>query len=409
MQICENYYTKIRNLKWKQRIGEFQILICVAFFGLSFTIQRMAAVNPDKLTQIGPITYNAMRYLISTIILAFVLPILKRIEDKEASKEKDSDEEMDDIEVGEDKSTKEPMDGHTSWYYAWYYGSICGFTGFIGSSLQQIGLMHTSIAKTAFITALFVIVVPLIESLLPGGRMSHSTWTAACMSMLGTFYISGLAEASERGTMSETGGMSELTIFISMLFWTIAIMATDRGCKKCDGVLLTAIDFLCVTICSIIAGMIFEPDEWKYPFTHIRSNMYLIIGVGITETVGFVFCALGQMTVSSSRAALLLSLESLSGAICGYIFLHETLTTVEMLGCILMVISFLISVEEWNYTDMMKIYMKWRCSDSNCNLGIATTHSVSNASNNDGSNGNGAEGTQGSIQITPMNKHLYDM
>ena len=286
MQILDNVAIKLYSIKWRQRIGEFQILICVAFFGLSFTIQRMAAVNPDKATLIGPITYNAMRYLISTIILAFVLPILKRIEDKESSKEKDSDDETEDLEKGEGGlSSKENIDPHTAWYYAWYYGSICGFTGFVGSSLQQIGLMHTSIAKTAFITALFVIVVPFIESFLPGGRMTHSTWMAAIMSMLGTFYISGLAEASERGSMSETGGVSELIIFVSMLFWTVAIMATDRGCKKCDGVLLTAIDFLCVTVCSIIAGVIFEPEEWMYPFDHIRSNMYYIVGVGITETV----------------------------------------------------------------------------------------------------------------------------
>ena len=80
-----------------------------------------------------------------------------------------------------------------------------------------------------------------------------------------------------------------------------------------------------------------EPNEWIYPYVSIRNNMLNIIIVGFTEASAFALCSLGQITVSSSRAAMILSMEGLSGAICGYLFLSEILTYYELFGCFLMI------------------------------------------------------------------------
>lgn len=319
----------------------------------------MAATNPDKETLIGPLTYNACRYFCSTVLMGVILPILRKVEEEEIKSRSNSLE----IHGTGPIETKPPTptNRQISSFNAWYYGIVCGLTGFFGSSLQQIGLIHTSVAKTAFITSLYVIFVPVVESFLPGGHMSHSTWTAAAMSILGTYFVSGLADTNQE-TISETEGFSELIIFISMLFWTVSIMASDRGCKICDCIELTAVEFLCTTFFALLSSFLYEPEEWVYPFTHIRSNGFYIVCVGVTEALAFTFCSLGQMTVSSSRTALLLSFESLSGALCGYLFLNETLTWLEILGCALMSISFLISVEEWNWSDVyhnLWVYMGW--------------------------------------------------
>lgn len=332
-----------------ERVGELHLLACVVCFGISFVIQRLAATNPDRRTVIGPLTYNALRYVVSTVITIMLMPTLRRAEEREKSK-------LQPLVTTSNREKSDPKDPHSPAYYLWLYGGISGTAGFFGSNGQQVGLMHVSVAKTAFITSMFVIVIPVVESLLPGGRMAHSTWVAAIVSIVGTYYVSGMAESGHAGSAewSETHGMSEMIIFVSMLFWAISIMVSDRGCKKCNCMALTAIDFFVVTVLSLMAAFIFEPHEWIYPFTRIRLNLLNICTVGTTEAAGFLFCALGQIVVSSSRTALILSLEALSGAFFGYLFLNETLTPLEMLGCVIMSSAFVVSAEEWDLPDAQR-------------------------------------------------------
>lgn len=205
-------------------------------------------------------------------------------------------------------------------------------------------------------------VIPVLEALISGHRMTHSTWIAAACSVFGMYFVSGLGDSHISNTnesWSETNGVSELIIFISMFFWSFSIMAGDRGCKKCDVMTLTAIDFVVVTVMSLITSFILEPDEWIYPYTHIRANLTNVIAVGITEAAGFVYCALGQIVVNSSRTALILSMEALSGAFFGYLFLKESLSVLEVCGCIIVSFSFIISAEEWDMIDVQRILNNW--------------------------------------------------
>lgn len=353
----------------KERVGELHLLACVVCFGISFVIQRLAATNPNRRSIIGPLTYNALRYVVSTLVTFFMMPTLRRAEEREKDK-------LDPAIAGANKG--DPKDPYSPTFYLWLYGGISGIAGFFGSNGQQVGLMHVSVAKTAFITSMFVIVIPVVESLLPGGHMAHSTWIAAAVSIVGTYFVSGMAESGAGSSdWSETHGVSELIIFVSMLFWAVSIMVCDRGCKKCNCMVLTSIDFLVVTVLSLLAAFVFESHEWVYPFTRIRLNIINIITVGTTEAAGFLFCALGQIVVSSSRTALILSLEALSGAFFGYLFLNETLTPLEMLGCLIMSSAFVVSSEEWDIADLQRVltahWAHWWYSGS---LGPSKTSAV---------------------------------
>lgn len=346
----------------KTRVGEIQLLSAVALFGIGFVFQRVVAEKSDSPDGLKPLTYNALRYSWSSVLLLAAFPFYKKIDSKGWSGLSDylnGEKNMTVFGwlVGEVGSPR---------YYAWYYGIICGITTFAASAMQQIGLLHSSVAKVAFITSLYVIAVPICESFLPGGHMSLSTWSAAGVSIVGTYLVSGLAEpahvaSSSDGSphMAHVALLSELFVFIGTIFWTICIIFMDRGCRHSNAVLLTLIEFAVCAVLSFIAAAIFEPQELVYPFSSISDNFEEILWVGVTETTAFVLCSLGQTTVPSSRAALLMSFESLAGALSGFLFLNELLTAVELVGCVLISLSFFISAVEWTVDDVRLLLTRW--------------------------------------------------
>jgi drug/metabolite transporter (DMT)-like permease len=338
-----------------RNIGEIQLLGGVVLFGISFVFQRVVAVKTNTDGGLQPLTFNALRYLWSSVLLLAAFPLYKSIDSKGWSP------------LSNDLGGKKGMlsqclgEVNSPRYHAWYYGVICGITTFFASCMQQIGLIHSSVAKCAFITSLYVIVVPIFESFLPGGHMSLSTWTAAAVSILGTYFVSGLAEHNSEGDHSSqrTALISELILFLGTIFWTLCIIFMDRGCRHANCVLLTLIEFVVCALMSLAAAAIWEADQLVYPYTSIGNNIEMILCVGITETAAFVLCSMGQTTVESSRAALLMSFESLAGALAGFLFLNEMLTLLELFGCVLMSVSFFISAEEWTIDDLALLLARW--------------------------------------------------
>ena len=106
-----------------------------------------------------------------------------------------------------------------------------------------------------------------------------------------------------------------------------------------DPIDLTAVMFFVSAIVALIIALIVEQEQWIYPYKAICHNIVWITLLGITEGIGFTFCNLGQQYAGSSRAALILSLESAFAAIACYIFLDESLSTIELLGCGILFLS----------------------------------------------------------------------
>ena len=349
----------------KKRIGEIQLAVAVVLFGLSFVFQRIVALGSGGPTGLPPMTYNAMRYLWSSVLLSLAFPFFKSVDSKgwsavatDLGSGVSGGNGFFGVCVGEVGSPR---------YHAWYYGTLCGVATFFAASFQQMGLMHSTVAKTAFITSLYVITVPIFESFLPGGHMSLSTWTAAGVSIVGTYFVSGLAEntSEEDHSSQQVALISGVILFAGTLFWTLCIIFMDRGCRHSNCVLLTLIQFVVCTLLSLAAAAVWEPNHLTYPFTSITSNLDMIMWVGITETVAYVLCAMGQTSVQSSRAALLMSFESLAGALAGFLFLNEVLTVLEAFGCALVSFSFFISVEDWTSDDVVLLLAQWNMCGNN--------------------------------------------
>lgn len=302
----------------RERVATAQLFFSTTLFGASFVGQKIAMTQG-----IGPFTYTACRFIVSTALLCLFRPLIQRLVHSA-------------VDVGHEKNSVEGAQLSSRELYKW--ATLCGVAAFGGSNLQQIGLSTVSAGKTAFITGMYVIFVPIVEWTLPGFglKLNWRVWASAVVSLLGMFYLSGNSKSGLLGGESNFNS-GEIIVFISMLFWVISIISADVGTKRgVDGVSFTVWEFAVSTVLSLTLAVIFESEYLQYPFNSILKTWKMILLVGITEGVSFLFGTLGQMYIAPSKAALIYSLESVTAAVGAYFFLGETLSHTELFGCFLM-------------------------------------------------------------------------
>ena len=301
----------------REWVATLQLFFSTTLFGVSFIGQKIATTRG-----IGPFTYTACRFIVSTVLLYLFKPLIQLLIHSE-------------IDAGSRTGNLEPT-SVTKELYKW--APLCGLAAFAGSNLQQIGLSTVSAGKTAFITGMYVIFVPIVEWALPGFglKLSKRVWISAIISLLGMFFLSGDSNAEAVGKVTFLSA-GEIIVFISMLFWVISIISADIGTKRgVDGVSFTLLEFAVSTFFSIILAVTFESKSLVYPFDSIVNSWEVILLVGFTEGASFLFGTLGQMYTTPSKAALIYSLESVTAAVGAYFFLGEVLALPELFGCILM-------------------------------------------------------------------------
>lgn len=218
-----------------------------------------------------------------------------------------------------------------------------------------------------------MIFTPIIQFMLPClasvnfKGISKRTWFAAILSVIGTYFLSGLADAlfttqqqhdqqvednnlvnssSSSDDLYHNVVFGEFVTFLGAILWAFSIIFSDIASKRVDCMDLSMVEMFCSCIICIIAAIILEPDNMYDVIFHFNSKLILwlcIIMVGLLDSLGYLFDTLGQMVISASKAAILMSLDSIITVIVGYFYLNELLTWFEFLGCGIIFIASLIS------------------------------------------------------------------
>jgi drug/metabolite transporter (DMT)-like permease len=227
----------------------------------------------------------------------------------------------------------------------YFLGSLLGVNDAIAAILQQISMVVITGGQSAFITSLYVVAVPTIEYLFPnlGGHMTIITWIAAFLSVVGVYLLSGCTEdACFTGARAFGVG----TAVAGMFFWSASIIIAGKATKLVDCLDFTFISFLVSAIFSLTAAFIFEANHLVYPYESITKNWVNILAVGFTEAFACTLCNIGQKYVHDSRAALIMSFESVLAAFACYVSIGETLTPSEVSGCVVILLSILLTIFE---------------------------------------------------------------
>jgi drug/metabolite transporter (DMT)-like permease len=228
-----------------------------------------------------------------------------------------------------------------------YWGIILGLIGFVALTLQQISLLYISATKAAFITSLYVIMTPIAEHFFLDRQhaLKWTTWLAAGLSVVGTYYLTGCADTNIFVAL----GLGDFIVFCSMLLLTVELLLSDMAAKSCDCIELTCLQFFVISIFSILIAVVYEPQYWTaFPPLQgldVHGGWDMIALVSFTEGFGMLFSTLGQMTVPASRAALIYGFEGVTTAVFAYFLLSERLSHSELFGCITVFFAILLTID----------------------------------------------------------------
>ena len=273
------------------------MLAAAAIWGLAFVAQKASDAIP-------PFALGAARSAIAAIFILITLPITDKI--LRTGRHLLTDEKAPDIKPNEI-----------------FGGVICGIILSLASFFQQAGMaMGADAGKASFITAIYVILVP-IYSLFLKKKAPVNAWISVLVATVG-FYL-----LSIKGSFEISNG--ELTVFLCSLFFPLHILAIDFFSKKGDGCRISLVQFVTATGVNSLLSALCENAS----ITDFKMYIIPILYLGIMSSgVAYTLQIIGQKNTPPTASSVILSLESVFGAIFGVIILGESLTTKEILGCI---------------------------------------------------------------------------
>lgn len=276
----------------KHRSTNHLLLALTAFiWGSAFVAQ---SVGMDHL---GPFTFNSIRSLMGGIVLLPVLFFAKK------QKEEDT--------VQSDGKTL--VTG----------GICCGLALAAGSSLQQIGLMYTTAGKAGFITALYILIVPLMGLFLRK-RVGLKVWIGVALGVTGMYFL-----CIKEGFAIAKG---DFFVFLCAIAFSVHILVIDHFAPRTDGVALSCVQFF---VCGILCAA--PMFAWERPqISELLSAWMPLVYAGVLSSgVGYTLQVVAQKNTDPTVASLILSMESVFSVIAGWIILGERLSGKELFGCAL--------------------------------------------------------------------------
>ena len=287
------------------------LLLGSVVWGAAFVAQR---VGMDHL---GPFSFNGIRMLLAGVVM---IPVTALIERKNALRNRQSDSTAELMDRREDETQRvDPKDQRRA-------GLLCGFMLFAASSLQQMGLVTTTAGKAGFITALYVVLVPVAAWLLFKKNPGRIIWLGVALAVFALYLL-----CMPAGGFSLQSG--DLLLLGCAACYTVQILCVDYYAPKVSGVRLARDEFLITGVLSMLIAVFTETITWE----GIREALIPILYSGIMSgAAGFTLQIIGQRDTDPTIASLLMCLESVFAVLTGAIVLGEKMTVRETAGCILM-------------------------------------------------------------------------
>ena len=281
-------------------------ILAAFIWGTAFVAQDLCADS------IGTFAFNATRYFIAVLALLVVIAISDR-----AKKNKPA------LTAEEKKAASKQL---------WLGGLCCGVALAIASNFQQAGLVAgTDAGKAGFITALYVVLVPVF-GLFFKRKVSLPVWIAVVCSVVALYLL------CIKGDFSLAAG--DLLILVCAVCFAVHILVIDHFTAYCDGVKLSCLQFLFAGIISAVCMFLFEDVD----FAAIWGCILPLLYVGIFSCgVGYTLQILAQKDSNPTVVTILLSLESVFAVIAGAIILHQQMTAREYIGCVVMFVAVILA------------------------------------------------------------------
>lgn len=279
----------------KQELKYLPVLALTALiWGVAFVAQSVGGEH------VGPFTFNCVRSLLGGAVLLPMIPLLGRLS-------------------GNRREENAPADRKN----LWLGGVLCGVVLGLASSLQQWALEYASVGKAGFITALYIVIVPVLGIFfhrMPGAQV----WLAVVVAVAGLYLLCWSGGAAL--------GPGEWMLFGCSALFSLHILIIDHFSPLVDGVKLSCIQFFVAGLFCAVPTLLFE----KPAVSDVLAAWAPILYAGALSCgVAYTLQVVAQKHVEPTLASLTLSLESVFSVLAGWLLLHQTLTARELAGCAL--------------------------------------------------------------------------
>jgi drug/metabolite transporter (DMT)-like permease len=295
----------------KKTISFACLIICTIIWGTTFIAQDTGMDN------IGPFTFNSTRFFVAFLAVS---PFVFLFEKKKIIIQIKNN-------INQFAKLMIPV----------------GVFLFLGTVFQQVSLLYTNVANSAFFTIFYVPMVPIIIYFIFSEKLHWSIWPSAVVCVVGGYFLSNMSDAAIR--------FGDGLVLIGALFWALHIIYIGKLVKKFDlPFFIALLQNLLVAILSFLLVIIFEEID----FSKIRLETFEILYAGILSGgAAFVLQLFGQRNIPPAPAAIVMSLEGVFAAIAAWIILSQILDFNNIIGCTLILggvlLSQLVPIYEKNY------------------------------------------------------------
>ena len=277
-------------MKNKTALGTIILFITALIWGLAFVFQRTG------MESVGPLTFMAARCFFAVIFLTVLLLVLR----------------------GPKKAFR--FDRPTA-----IGGVLCGILMTLANNAQQIGMVETSAGKAGFITAMYILLVPLFNTLIFGVKEKPIVWTGVFFGTVGMYLLCVTRDFSIEA--------SDIWVLGCAVLFSGHILCSDKYAQKADVIQMSFIQFVVSLVIDILLAVSFEDIS----LSGLLNARVPILYCGLLSAgVGYTFQLIGQKYVKPTAASLIMSLESVFAVLAGWLILSESFTARELCGCIVM-------------------------------------------------------------------------
>ncbi len=289
--------------KMKERMqGTLALLLGTFIWGMAFIAQSVG------METIGPFTFQAIRCMLGVIFLFLVTFFFDWKIGMRASLQKWNNKKL------------------------WISGIICGAALFAATSLQQVGLVYTAPGKAGFLTAMYIVLVPVL-GIFVHRKPGINAVVSVLLALVGLYLLS----------FTDMGSINIGDILLSgcALAFAVQILLIDRFAPDLDGLRLNCVQSLVVSLLSV--PCIFLNRETVGLQTILDCWLPLCFAGIFSMGVAYSMQIIGQKRLDPTAASLIMSLESVFAALGGWLILHNTMTPSELTGCTLVFAGVIVS------------------------------------------------------------------
>ena len=300
----------------KKMLGNLLLLLTAMIWGTAFVFQRVG------MDSIEPITFNAARMALAAVMVGALAFGLRQRHSKGVPRQSDAGASAPGTDV---TVTRQAEESDLPWSHTWKGGICCGLFLTAGSVFQQMGVVYTTAGKAGFITAMYMLLVPILNFLLFKKKNSWLVWLAVFLGVGGMYLLC----VKEDFTLTR----GDILVCICALMFSGHILCCDYFVKLASAVELAAIQFATAAVVSaVIAAFTENPDR-----AGIVAAAVPILYCGVVSGgIGYTLQIVAQKFTDPTIASLLMSLESVFAVIAGSVLLGEQMSSRELLGCAVM-------------------------------------------------------------------------